>query len=414
MAVGTALDPGQPSGEVHDKRKERRALGVACAGHVLHDGYTDLIWVALPIWQAEFALSYAAVGTLRMIYTGTMAGLQIPAARVAERLGGAPVLALGTVLCGLCYGLAGIGYGFWWLVAVLFLGGLGAATQHPIGSALVTRTFTGARALSAFGTYNFAGDVGKVLLPALAAALLLVMPWRPAYALLGLLGIVAAVPIFLLAPRLMPEQATSREADAKVPQVEAASTPSRLGYRILIGFGVADSVIRGALFVLLPFLLIAKGAAVGTAGVALTLVFLGGAFGKLACAWVARRLGIVATIVVAQALTAAGTIAVLALPLSAALVLLPVLGIALNGVTTVIYGSVPSYAPPERRTHALSVFYTVTIGSAALAPPLSGLLGDLVGIPTAVITIALLTLATIPLAFGLVGGEPAPRTTSRS
>jgi MFS transporter, FSR family, fosmidomycin resistance protein len=86
-----------------------------------------------------------------------------------------------------------------------------------------------------------------------------------------------------------------------------------------------------------------------------------------------------------------------------------VLGIALNGVTTVIYGSVPSYAPPERRTHALSVFYTVAIGSGALAPPLSGLLGDLVGIPAAIVTIALLTLATIPLAFGLVRGPSALR-----
>jgi FSR family fosmidomycin resistance protein-like MFS transporter len=170
--TGTTANPPQCSGEAAEKPKERRALGVACAGHVLHDGYTDLIWVALPIWQAEFALSYAAVGVLRMIYTGTMAGLQIPAARVAERRGGGAVLALGTALCGLCYGLAGVGDGFWWLVAVLFLGGLGAATQHPIGSALVTRTFTGARSLSAFGTYNFAGDVGKVLLPALAAALL--------------------------------------------------------------------------------------------------------------------------------------------------------------------------------------------------------------------------------------------------
>jgi MFS transporter, FSR family, fosmidomycin resistance protein len=79
----------------------------------------------------------------------------------------------------------------------------------------------------------------------------------------------------------------------------------------------------------------------------------------------------------------------------------------------VIYGSVPAYAPPDRRTHALSVFYTVALGSAALAPPLSGLLGDLVGISTAVVTIAVLTLATIPLAFGLSGGPQALHTSSR-
>jgi MFS family permease len=258
-----------------------------------------------------------------MIYSGTMAGLQIPAARVAERLGGGTVLALGTALCGLCYALVGLGHGFWWLVAVLFVGGFGAATQHPIGSALVTRTFTGAQSLTAFGTYNFAGDVGKVLLPAFAAALLLVMSWQPAYALLGLLGIVAAVPIFLLAPRLMPEQAKAADRDANASDVAERTTTARLGYRILMVFGIADGIIRGSLFVLLPFLLIAKGAAVSTAGVALTLVFLGGAFGKLACAWVARRLGAVATIMTAQALTAAGILAVLVLPLSFALALLP-------------------------------------------------------------------------------------------
>ncbi len=134
---------------------------------------------------------------------------------------------------------------------------------------------------------------------------------------------------------------------------------------------------------------------------ALTLVFVGGAAGKLACGWIARSIGMVATIVVAQALTAAGMLAVLLLPLNFALALLPLLGIALNGVTTVIYGSVPNYAAPERRTHALSVFYTVTIGSAALSPPLSGLVGDLIGISSAIVVVSLLTLATIPLAFSL-------------
>jgi len=401
VATATQIDPDRPADAAAVKRRERRALGVASGGHVLHDGYTDLIWVALPIWQAEFGLSYTAVGTLRMVYTGTMASLQIPASRVAERIGGGTVLAVGTALCGLCYCLAGAGDGFWWLVAALFLGGLGAATQHPVGSALVTRTFTGARALSAFGTYNFAGDVGKVLLPALAAALILFMPWRPAYALLGLLGIVMAIPIFLLTPRLMPERGASPTARASGPGTEGRSTQSRLGFRVLVALGIADSVVRGAFFVLLPFLLIAKGAAVTTAGVALTLVFLGGAAGKLACAWIARWIGTVATIAAAQALTAAGILAVLFLPLSLALVLLPVVGIALNGVTTVIYGSVPVYVAPERRTHALSVFYTVTIGSAALAPPFSGLAGDLIGIPNAIAVVALLTLMTIPLAFWL-------------
>ena len=103
-------------------------------------------------------------------------------------------------MAGLCYCLAGLSSGFELLVLALLLGGVGAATQHPIGSALVMRAFSGARSLKAFGAYNFAGDVGKVLLPATATSLLLILPWRPAYTLLGLVGIVAAMLIAILTP----------------------------------------------------------------------------------------------------------------------------------------------------------------------------------------------------------------------
>jgi FSR family fosmidomycin resistance protein-like MFS transporter len=393
----SAIEPLRPSGEPA-KRAERRALGVACGAHALHDGYTDLVWVALPIWQAEFGLSYAAVGLLRTVYSGTLAGLQMPAAMVAARLGSGPVLAAGTALAGLCYFLSGIGSTVALLVVALLVGGIGAATQHPIGSELVTRS--GTRSLKAFGAYNFAGDVGKVLLPAAATGLLLLLPWRPAYALLGAAGIVAAVAIAVLTPRLAAEPlSTAAPEPAGGEPHEAYAVQSRFGFRILVLFGIADSIARGAFFVCLPFLLIGKGAAVTTAGFALTLVFIGGAAGKLACGWIGNWIGTAATITICQTLTAAGIAALLLLPLELTLVVLPFVGLVLNGVTTVIYGSVPRYAAPERRGQALSMFYTITIGAAAVSPPVAGLVGDLIGIPGTVVIVAVLILATIPFAF---------------
>ena len=50
------------------RRDERRAAGVACGAHALHDGFTDVIFVLLPVWQREFGLGYAEVGMLRGIY----------------------------------------------------------------------------------------------------------------------------------------------------------------------------------------------------------------------------------------------------------------------------------------------------------------------------------------------------------
>src|SRR5438270_6880889 len=89
------------------KCDERRALGVACGAHALHDGYTDLIYVMLPIWQNEFGLGFAALGLMKTVFSGTLAGFQIPAGFLAERFGATAVLALGTALAGLGYVLAG-------------------------------------------------------------------------------------------------------------------------------------------------------------------------------------------------------------------------------------------------------------------------------------------------------------------
>src|SRR5262245_66141727 len=191
----TAPDPASA------KATERRALGVACGAHALHDGYTDLVYVMLPIWQGEFGLGFAALGLMRTVFSGTVAGFQIPAGFVAERFGAATVLALGTALAGFGYLFAGLSSGVAGLVVALFIGGLGASTQHPLASSLIAHAFAGTRSLKALGTYNFAGDIGKMTVPATAALLILVLPWRDALMVLGALGAIAAVAIFLLIPR---------------------------------------------------------------------------------------------------------------------------------------------------------------------------------------------------------------------
>ena len=77
--------------------------------------------------------------------------------------------------------------------------------------------------------------------------------------------------------------------------------------------------------------------------------------------------------------------------------LLPVIGVALNGTSSVLYGSVPLLVRPENRTRAFSVFYTGTIGSGALAPIFYGFAGDALGVPLTLALVAGLVLMTLPL-----------------
>jgi FSR family fosmidomycin resistance protein-like MFS transporter len=372
---------------------ERRALGVACGAHALHDGYTDLIYVMLPIWQSEFGLGYAALGLMKTVFSGTLAGFQIPSGFLAGRLGAAPVLALGTALAGAGYVLAGFSHGVALLVAALLIGGLGAATQHPLASSLVAQAFAGPRSLKALGTYNFAGDVGKMTLPAAASLLFVILPWRPALMLLGGLGVLAALAIFAAVPRL------AAEAPAKGKEGDGASTGAAhsRGFPLLLSVGVIDSATRMAFLTFLPFVLTAKGASLPTVGASLTLVFAGGAAGKLVCAFVGARIGAVTTVWLTEAATAFGIVALVPLPLEPALLLLPLVGVALNGTSSVLYGSVPDLVEPARRPRAFGVFYTGTIGAGAVSPALYGALGDAIGVEPTLIAIAAIVLLTLPL-----------------
>ena len=96
------------------------------------------------------------------------------------------VLAVGTALSGIGYLIAGASIGFWTLVIALLIGGLGSSTQHPLASALVARAFAGSRSMKALGTYNFAGDIGKMSVPAAASLMLVLLPWQPVLAIMGL------------------------------------------------------------------------------------------------------------------------------------------------------------------------------------------------------------------------------------
>jgi MFS family permease len=282
------------------------------------------------------------------------------------------------------------------LVVALIVGGLGASTQHPLASTLVARAFGEQRSIRAIGTYNFAGDIGKMTVPAAAALLMTLMPWRPTVAVLGAFGFAAALAIVAL----MPRQAGDAHATAKSTGAAASGTPRR-GFPLLLSIGVLDSGTRMPLLTFLPFLLGAKGASLQGIGLALTLVFAGGACGKLVCAFLGARIGVFATVVLTETATALGIVALLPLPLEACYALLPLIGVALNGTSSVLYGTVPELVPPERRQRAFSIFYTGGVGAGALAPVVYGAASDLADVTVMMLLIAAVVLVTLPLTWKL-------------
>jgi MFS family permease len=376
-------------------------LAACCGAHVLHDGYSDLLYVLLPVWQAEFGLALAQIGLLRSIYSGAMAALQLPAGLLAERFGERRLLALGTALAGSAFLLAGWSSGYLALAGCLALGGLGASVQHPLSSALTARAFAGLRLRTALSTYNFSGDVGKMLFPAVTAWVVAAWQWRAASECVALVGLVTAALLLALLPKAdLGKARTSRTGDQGSAMVLPLRV-ARLGFVSLSLIGVLDSATRMGFLTLLPFVLSGKGASLPTIGTALTLVFAGGATGKFVCGVLAARVGVLRTVLLTEGATALGILALLPLPLTPAFFLLPLIGVALNGTSSVLYGTVPELARPERRARAFAIFYTCTIGAGAISPWLYGWVSDGIGLAATLALISVAVLLVLPLSLPL-------------
>ncbi len=387
-----------------DERPNWKILLTGSLAHFIHDGFTDMLYVFFPIWQAKWALTFVEVGLLKTLVSGSMALFQLPIGIVANRIGQVRLLLVGTVITISAVMLWGWAINPIMLSLLLVIGGLGSSVQHPVSSSIISDAYLDLKARrTALSTYNVAGDIGKLILPGLAAFLIAYVDWRSASYLLALFGLFVTGILFI---------STLGRRTPSVSQIVMAEQPRPAillgwnGYQAfwsLATIGVIDSATRMGFLTFLPFLLQEKGANVTQIGLALTLIFAGGVIGKLVCGISATRLGVLRSVVITESITALCICGVVSLSLESSLLLAPFLGIALNGTSSVLYGSVPELVSEEHRKQAFSIFYTATLGAGAVSPAIYGLLSDFVGIKITVIMVAIIVLVALPLTIPLRG-----------
>jgi MFS family permease len=391
--------------------RPRSVLAAAGVMHFLHDGFSEILYVLLPIWASELRLSLSQVGLVRSVYTGAMAAFQLPAGLLAERFGERRLLLLGTLTTACAFvAVAGGVASYAPLLLLLALAGLGSGVQHPLSSSVVARAYEDGPRRAALGTYNFAGDIGKVTSAAVIGLVAALAGWRIAAGGYGVLGILLAIVLVVALARLRAGGAPAGTPVASERPAAPAGWGIRdaRGFQALAAIGMIDNATRSGLLTFLPFVLVAKGLSVAGVGGALALVFAGGAMGKFVCGVVAERLGIIRTVVLTEAATSAAIAAILAAPLPVAMALLVPLGVALNGTSSVLYATVADLVTAERRSRAYGLYYTLSIGASALGPTLYGVVGDAAGAPATLALIAVVVLTTIPLCLVLRPAVAAP------
>jgi MFS transporter, FSR family, fosmidomycin resistance protein len=391
---------GSTVGAATTRRASGRAiLGLTCATHFVHDGFSDLVYMLLPIWASEFRLNYVQVGALRTVYTGGMALFQLPAGLLAERYGERSLLAGGTAITAAGFVLTGWAGSVTSLFGLLLLAGLASGVQHPLSSTLVSGAYEPHTRRTALGTYNFSGDLGKMVVPAAVGLAATAVGWRVASSACGVIGIAAALILFVM---LREFSVGSRPQAARVTSPPAGwGIRNRPAFSALAAIGALDSGTRTPFLTFLPFVLIAKGSTTAGIGMALALAFAGGAAGKLLCGLLAQRVGVIRAVVVTEAATCAGIITLVVAPLPMALAILPFLGAALNGTSSVLYGTVADLVVAERQSRAYGLYYTLIQISSAVSPIGYGWISDRAGASMTLVLVGTVVLATIPLALSL-------------
>ncbi len=388
---------------------ERAGLLMTSGAHFVHDGVADSLYVLLPMWAQAFALNYTEAGSLKMAYSAAMALFQMPAGMIAERFGERAMLATGTVLAGLAFAGMALANGYFSLFLLILLVGFGSSVQHPLSSSIISRAFLDGRRRAALGVYNFSGDLGKMVVAFAIATAAGLQGWRLSVIGYGWTVVAVGIVLFAVLVRFglgdVPGQPLRPGAGA--PPLAGAvgwGITDKRGFALLSAIHLIDSASRTGTLTLLPFLLIAKQASPATVGLALALVFAGGAMGKLACGLLAERIGILKTVAVTELATGAALMAILPLPLEPALALMLILGIALNGTSSVLYGTIADFVRPDRQARAFGAFYTLGSFAGGGAPLLFGALSDWLGLTNAFVVLGVLVLLTLPVV-GMMGSH---------
>ena len=395
------------------KSASRRTLSTCCAAHTLHDGLSDVTYVLLPLLAQTFGLSLAQVGLIRSAHRTAMAAFQIPAGLVAERFGERNLLALGTAMAGVAFVTLGFASGFWMILIALFFAGCGSAVQHPLCSTIISHAYPGDGRRAALGTYNFFGDVGKFAFGGIVSLMLVAgISWQAPVVGFGVAGMLTAIAIFAVvtdthAARRPAADATAQAAPAR--KVRGWGIRNKQGFAALCLIEIIDSSTRTGFLTFIAFLMMDKGLPAGWAALSVPLILVGGMAGKLACGFLAERVGITRTIVITEIATGAGIMLTLALPGIAAFLLLPLLGVVLQGTSSVLYATIGDLVEQERLPRAFGLFYTLGSLCGIAAPLGYGLLGDAAGVDTAIAVIGIAVFLTLPLCIALrpaIGAAP--------
>ncbi|MFL2626863.1 MAG: MFS transporter [Dehalococcoidia bacterium] len=380
------------------KSKTNKILAFTCSNHIVGDLYFAIMYPLLPYIAITYELNYTQTGLIKTVFDLGAALTQLPAGIISDRIsefwliGGANLwVGIGVILMSLA------------TTNIMFLGmsfitGIGGGVQHPVGARFVSRGSDPKSLFTSIGILNFSGDLGKIIAPIIVALLVVSFGWQKCLLFVGVTGI-----ILVLGSMVTNLSISKSSNNANNIQTPTSTNNSKLltvidaQFVVLMMAGFIDSMIRTATLTFIPFIFISKGMTTLRTTLIFTILYSGGAIGKFSSGWLSDRYNaftiIFATKIVVSILLP--IILITNIPIGTVLVF--ILGIGLNGTSSVLYGIVAKITNPETRGKAYGIYYTSTEVGVAIAPILFGFIADSYSLNSSMIGISIVSLLVIIL-----------------
>jgi MFS transporter, FSR family, fosmidomycin resistance protein len=393
-------------------------LWMGCLAHAIQDGLTAAIYVLLPVLAQSLGLNLTEVGLFKGLKSLTQGLLEIVSGVASERFGDRALLVFGLAMSAAGYLLFSLAESGNAVLICLVVVGVGTAFQHAPSSALISRAYASSGRRGALGLYNSAGDAGKLIFTtSFSLAVGAGLAWHTVTFVYGLAGAAAAATVFVLLRNTVLAKAVRHTSSAIGPaptgqQATRWGILDRSGFLALLAVVFLDSMVQAGALTFAAFLMLDKGEPLYIATFAATAILIGGIFGKAICGFMADKFSPRTAFAVVQALTALLLVAAVFSPSLVTYLLLPFLGVVLQGSTSITYSMVNDFVHPDRVARGFALIYGSS-GFASVAGPLSfGLIGDAYGVPTAMLAMAAVSLAAIIPCWRLrveaVGGVKKP------
>ena len=358
-------------------KKPKQALIFGSLNHVLSDFLFALMVPVLILIKDDpnLPMNYTQIGVIRMLHTGSAGLSQIPFGLITNLFNEGWLIIVGNAW--VTIGLIILSYVQTYpsIVFISLVGGIGGGAQHPLATNLVSHSYENKNQSTAIGTVNFAGDIGKILAPLCGTFILATLGWRKG---LKVTGISTLIFIFIYSLSVLKhfKYFTSKTTSNKIPNIYKPSLP----FIVLCCALFIDSGIRTAAITFIPFAL--KSIDLDTDNVLflLTSLLIGGAIGKILCGWLNERYNFISIVLFTKGTTA---LIFFMFMFSDKLPLLPlmfILGLGLNGTSSILYGQVGKTVSISSRSSSYAYLYTVGEIGSAVFPFLIGIISDVYSI----------------------------------